>query len=113
MQKKNSGGTITFKRTTIYKMAFFLPFLSTSLLSRRSFVTSSTSLASRHMKQTIYGNIVFLSTLTFNNSYIITFFQLIVKKKPPTTASADNAATVPTLLQQPVAQIHGSTTVCI
>ncbi len=25
MQKKNSGGTITFKRTTIYTMEFFLP----------------------------------------------------------------------------------------
>ena len=37
-------------------------------------------------KQTIYGNIVFFSTLTFNNSYIITlfhFFQftVVVKRK--------------------------------
>jgi hypothetical protein len=53
------------------------------------------------MKQTIYGNIVFLSTHTFNNSYIITLFQTYSKRKPPLTTSVDNAA-------QPLSQLSSS-----
>jgi hypothetical protein len=64
------------------------------------FIPSGASLASRHMKQTIYDNIVFLSTLTFNNSYIITLF--------PTYCQKENLRQPPTLTMLPPSHCSSS-----